>query len=73
MTAATVLPVASLVDRLGHLELAQKHLGLVNHAHGVRLAIVAIQEEADRAGQADQPPLVRSAMQAMASSLAGRH
>lgn len=40
---ADVLLSSTLVlDRLGHEELALKQLGLVNHAAGVRAAIVAL-------------------------------
>jgi hypothetical protein len=40
----TDLPVSSdlLMDRLGHEELRLKQLGLVNHAAGVRAAIVQV-------------------------------
>lgn len=36
------LTTERILDRLGHEELALKQLGLVNHAAGVRAAIVAI-------------------------------
>lgn len=36
------ISAAELLDNLGHIELGQKHLGLVNHGYGVRLAIVEV-------------------------------
>ena len=37
-----LLSSQQILDRLGHEELELKKLGLVNHAAGVRTAIVAI-------------------------------
>lgn len=40
--SATLLSSEVVLDRLGHEELKLKQMGLVNHAAGMRTAIVAI-------------------------------
>jgi hypothetical protein len=60
-----------VLDRLGHLELGQKHLGLVNHASGLHLAIMEVQRlaaEARQAAQARHAP-AGAAIAAMAATL----
>lgn len=47
-----------LLERLGREELQMKHLGLVNHAEGIRTAIVALLKEVAevRAHSGEPPP-----------------
>lgn len=50
-----LLSSEKLLDRLGHEELELKKLGLVNHAAGVRKAIVILIRETQVARDAAQP------------------
>lgn len=53
------LSIVLVLDRLGHEELKLKQLGLVNHAAGVRTAIVAVLKlisEGNELPPLDSPP-----------------